>query len=241
MAYQQVVKGNDDCRGDAVMQQVFCFVNNLMKRRNTSEKEMGGSGITHALKDELNIVTYHIVPLSPSTGVLEFVEDSIAFGEYLVDRGSKLIGAHSKYNPGEWGYAGAKDLIDKAKPGEQRKVYDEICENFSPVFRHFFTERFGHSLPLWYASKMKYTRSCAVSSMVGHMLGIGDRHIYNILIREKTGEVVHIDFGILFEQGKVSIPMADPDSHTSLKDFLRLTFFSYTFSFYLIQRQSHSV
>ena len=51
---------------------------------------------------------------------------------------------------------------------------------------------------------MKYTRSCAVSSMVGHVLGIGDRHMHNILIRETTGEVVHIDFGIVFEQGKVS-------------------------------------
>ena len=54
------------------------------------------------------------------------------------------------------------------------------------------------------AAKMKYTRSCAVSGMVGHVLGIGDQHMHNILIQETTGEVVHIDFGIVFEQGKVS-------------------------------------
>ena len=33
--------------------------------------------------------------------------------------------------------------------------------------------------------------------------GIGDRHTQNILIKESTGELVHIDFGIVFEQGKV--------------------------------------
>ena len=52
---------------------------------------------------------------------------------------------------------------------------------------------------------MRYTRSTAVSSIVGHILGIGDRHSHNILLHEKTGEVVHIDFGIVFESGKVSV------------------------------------
>lgn len=50
---------------------------------------------------------------------------------------------------------------------------------------------------------MNYTRSVAVSSIVGHILGIGDRHCKNILLHEKNGAVVHIDFGIVFEQGKL--------------------------------------
>ena len=32
------------------------------------------------------------------------------------------------------------------------------------------------------------------------MLGIGDRHVSNILMDNSTGEVVHIDFGVAFEQ-----------------------------------------
>eukprot|EP00558_Chaetoceros_sp_UNC1202_P001531 CAMPEP_0197258964 /NCGR_PEP_ID=MMETSP1429-20130617/83275_1 /TAXON_ID=49237 /ORGANISM="Chaetoceros sp., Strain UNC1202" /LENGTH=217 /DNA_ID=CAMNT_0042723157 /DNA_START=681 /DNA_END=1331 /DNA_ORIENTATION=+ len=58
---------------------------------------------------------------------------------------------------------------------------------------------------------MSYVRSCAVNSIVGHTLGIGDRHSHNILVHENTGEVVHIDFGIVFEQGKVlTIPETVP-------------------------------
>lgn len=58
---------------------------------------------------------------------------------------------------------------------------------------------------------MSYVRSCAVNSIVGHMLGIGDRHASNLLIHEKSGEVVHIDFGYVFEQGKLlSIPETIP-------------------------------
>jgi serine-protein kinase ATM len=41
------------------------------------------------------------------------------------------------------------------------------------------------------------------------MLGIGDRHAQNILVDYKTAEVIHIDFGITFEQGKV---LATPET-----------------------------
>jgi ataxia telangiectasia mutated family protein len=54
----------------------------------------------------------------------------------------------------------------------------------------------------WHTARTAYTRSCAVNSIVGHILGIGDRHLSNILVNTKTGEVVHIDFGFVFEQGK---------------------------------------
>jgi len=38
--------------------------------------------------------------------------------------------------------------------------------------------------------------------MIGYILGLGDRHINNILIDNNTAQVIHIDFGIAFEQGK---------------------------------------
>ena len=55
----------------------------------------------------------------------------------------------------------------------------------------------------WHSAKMNFIRSVAVGSIVGHILGIGDRHLGNILIDQGSGEVVHIDFGFVFEQGKV--------------------------------------
>lgn len=38
---------------------------------------------------------------------------------------------------------------------------------------------------------------CSVSttSMVGYILGLGDRHVQNILIDNNTAELIHIDFG----------------------------------------------
>jgi len=144
--------------------------------------------------------------LSPASGVLEWVDDTIPFGDYLLDKGGgskATVGAHSRYYPGEWGNSLCRSHLRCAPPQSKREAFDEICRHFSPAFRFFFLERFSFCPQQWHNARMLYTRSCAVSSIVGHVLGIGDRHSHNILINEKTGEVVHIDFGIVFEQGKL--------------------------------------
>jgi FKBP12-rapamycin complex-associated protein len=51
----------------------------------------------------------------------------------------------------------------------------------------------------WLERRATYTRSLAVNSMVGHILGLGDRHPSNLLLERATGKVVHIDFGDCFE------------------------------------------
>lgn len=38
--------------------------------------------------------------------------------------------------------------------------------------------------------------------VVGYIVGLGDRHAQNILIDKATAEMVHIDLGVAFEQGK---------------------------------------
>lgn len=37
--------------------------------------------------------------------------------------------------------------------------------------------------------------SVATSSMVGYVMGLGDRHVQNILVDKQSAEVIHIDFG----------------------------------------------
>jgi len=51
----------------------------------------------------------------------------------------------------------------------------------------------------WLERRSTYTRSLAVNSMVGHIIGLGDRHPSNILLEKTTGKVFHTDFGDCFE------------------------------------------
>ena len=46
-----------------------------------------------------------------------------------------------------------------------------------------------------------YARSLAVMSILGYIIGLGDRHLDNILLDHESGEIVHIDYNICFEKG----------------------------------------
>lgn len=53
----------------------------------------------------------------------------------------------------------------------------------------------------WLTARTAYTRTTAVMSMVGYILGLGDRHGENISLDSTCGDVVHVDFNCLFNKG----------------------------------------
>jgi len=77
----------------------------------------------------------------------------------------------------------------------------QVCSRFPPVLHHFFLEAF-RSPGDWFTRRTSFTRSVAVNSMAGYVIGLGDRHSGNILLDRTSAEVVHIDFGVAFEQGR---------------------------------------
>jgi phosphatidylinositol kinase/protein kinase (PI-3 family) len=52
---------------------------------------------------------------------------------------------------------------------------------------------------VWFDRRTNYTRSLAVMSMVGYVLGLGDRHPSNLMLDRMSGKIMHIDFGDCFE------------------------------------------
>lgn len=195
--YKQLVKGNDDIRQDAVMQQAFNMVNGWLKHDPATRKR------------RLKIGTYKVVPLSQLSGVLEWCEGTQPIGQYLVRAQSKTIkSAHVRYRPMDWNTRDCRSHLASpggkpAKTNKQKlKAYQEICSKFKPVMRRFFTEHFAEPAE-WFERRLAYTRSVASSSIVGYVLGLGDRHPHNILIHNETGEITHIDLGVGFDQGKL--------------------------------------
>merc|ERR1712029_247900 len=118
-----------------------------------------------------------------------------------------MSGAHARYRPGDLTAmkcrAELKNIQAKHKGEEARgSAFTALCAKFQPVMRHFFYENFASSGVLL-ERRLAYTRSAAASSMIGYVLGLGDRHMQNILIDKSTAELIHIDLGIAFEQGKI--------------------------------------
>ncbi|XP_059060370.1 serine-protein kinase ATM-like [Achroia grisella] len=186
-----LIKGKDDLRQDAVMQQVFNIVNTLLEKNAITSR------------NKLTIRTYKVVPMSRRSGVLEWCEGTIPIGTYLT--GSN--GAHVRYRPQDITGNVARQKFAKChEEGRSNdiklRVFLGILKEFKPVFHYFFTEHYLDPVT-WYERRSLYTKSVAASSMVGYILGLGDRHVQNILIDKKSAEVIHIDFGYAFDQGKI--------------------------------------
>ncbi|KAK0156293.1 Serine-protein kinase ATM [Merluccius polli] len=189
-SHRQLVKGQDDLRQDAVMQQVFGMCSTLLQRNAETRRR------------KLNIRRYKVVPFSQRSGVLEWCSGTVPIGEFLVDPNK---GAHRRFRPQDWtNLACRKRLMEAQRLGFEEKMtaYSEVCRNFRPVFRYFCMESFLDPA-VWMEKRLAYTRSVATSSIVGYIVGLGDRHIQNILIDEQTAELIHIDLGVAFEQGKI--------------------------------------
>lgn len=178
--------GNDDLRQDSIMEQVFEQVSNLLKdHRETRQRQLG-------------IRTYKVLPLTMNAGIIEFVSNTIPLHEYSLP-------AHQKYFPRDWNPNKCRKEIADAQSkslSTRTQVYRSVCTNFQPVLRHFFFERFLNPDD-WFTKRLAYSRSTAAISILGHVLGLGDRHGHNILLDEHSGEVVHIDLGVAFEAGRV--------------------------------------
>ncbi|KAJ3694312.1 hypothetical protein LUZ60_009792 [Juncus effusus] len=184
--YRQLAKsGNDDLRQDAVMEQFFSLVNMFLQNHRD------------AWKRRLGIRTYKVVPFTPSAGLVEWVDRTIPLGEYLLGS-TRCGGAHARYGVGDWSFLQCREHMSNEK--DKKKAFLRVCDKFRPVMHHFFSERFLQPAD-WFGSRLAYTRSVAASSMVGYIVGLGDRHSMNILIDQETAEVVHIDLGVAFEQG----------------------------------------
>ena len=178
--------GNDDLRQDAIMEQVFEQVSNLLKDHRATRKR------------QLGIRTYKVVPLVSNAGIIEFVQGTLPLHDYINP-------AHTKYFPKDYKPNRCKkDILDvQSKPLKERvATYRTITQNFHPIMRFFFMEYFLDP-DEWFYKRLNYSRSTAAISILGHVLGLGDRHGHNILLDTNSGEVVHIDLGVAFEAGRV--------------------------------------
>lgn len=185
--YKQIFKnGKDDLRQDAIMEQVFEEVSKMLRHHKSTRQR------------DLKIRTYKVIPLGPGAGVIEFVPNSIPLMEYVRP-------AHQRYHPQDFNDNKARSIIkacDRSSDEVRIREFRKVCERIHPVLRHFFLERFDNP-DEWFEKRTAYTRTTASVSILGHIIGLGDRHCSNILLDEVTGEVIHIDLGVAFEAGRV--------------------------------------
>lgn len=180
--YGLMIKPKDDLRKDQRLMEFNTFVNRSLRKDAESSKR------------RLYIKTYAVTPLNEECGLIEWVEGLRPLRDLIVNL-YKSKSIRVDYNL-------LKTLLDEscATPESYRVFSQQILGIYKPVLHEWFTERFPNS-EAWFAARLRYTRSCAVTSMLGYALGLGDRHGENVLLEERDGGVFHVDFNCLFEKG----------------------------------------
>ncbi|GAB7351407.1 hypothetical protein MBLNU459_g2080t1 [Dothideomycetes sp. NU459] len=180
--YGLLCKPKDDLRKDQRLMEFNTMINRALQRDAETSKR------------RLHIKTYGVTPLSEESGTIEWVEGIKPLRDILLKLYSRK-GIQPNYNE-------LRTLLtDASKAPENVHIFEKkVLSMFPTVLHEWFAELFPEP-DTWFAARLRYARSAAVMSMVGHVLGLGDRHGENILLREDTGGVFHVDFNCLFDKG----------------------------------------
>ncbi|KAK8896421.1 hypothetical protein M9Y10_014320 [Tritrichomonas musculus] len=196
--YKYLLKGKEDLRLDQRVMQFFSLSNSLLRNDK--------SGI----EKDLIIEAYAIIPLSPLAGMISWAENSKTF--------YKLITFYNRIK---------KQLLASENMLNEELVNSPIVEDFSlPMKQDYFklnqlqrVEAYRYNCQIyddvalreaiwvkssvaemWFIQKTNFARSNALMSIVGYIVGLGDRHLSNIMFMNTNGHCVHIDFSECFEK-----------------------------------------
>ncbi|KAL7620953.1 serine/threonine-protein kinase M1 [Parahypoxylon ruwenzoriense] len=180
--YGLLIKPKDDLRTDQRLMEFNSMINRSLKRDAESSKR------------QLYIKTYAVTPLNEECGIIEWVHGLKTLRDILlvIYRSRGIVPNYQHL---------AQMMKDAASGDKNTNMFTEgVLGMFPPVLPNWFIAQFPNP-SAWFAARLRYTRSCAVMSMVGTILGLGDRHGENVLLEEGNGGVFHVDFNCLFDKG----------------------------------------
>ena len=210
--YTYLFKGLEDLHLDERIMQFLKITNIMMMKRG---------------KGDYTARHYSVVPLGPRSGLIQWVEGAIpmySLYKRWQQRQQSNDAAAKKTNettltptayqkPSEAFYGKLVPLLrdkgitnlDNRKEWPQsvmKQVHQELAAETPKNLLSQEIWLASSDSEMWFRTAENITRSFAVMSVIGYIIGLGDRHLDNLLVDLKSGEVIHIDYNCCFEKGK---------------------------------------
>ncbi|KAK9883142.1 hypothetical protein WA026_001340 [Henosepilachna vigintioctopunctata] len=182
--YMFLLKGHEDLRQDERVMQLFGLVNTLLLKDPDT------------FRRNLTIQRYAVIPLNTNSGLIGWVPHCDTLHALIRDyRDKKKILLNIEHR-----------IMLRMAPDYDHLTIIQKVEVFEHALEHTHGDDLAKLLWLkspssevWFDRRTNYTRSLAVMSMVGYILGLGDRHPSNLMLDRLSGKILHIDFGDCFE------------------------------------------
>jgi serine/threonine-protein kinase ATR len=145
-------------------------------------------------RQDTSMRTYSVLILSEDCALIEFVPNLVTMRK-IIEESLTRIGKNVNM------YLN-KDVMNKlANKLEGYAYFKSIVDGVAPMIAEWLLSRFGSDPRLWLKNRNIFTKTQAMWCIVGHVIGLGDRHPDNILIDQETGEILHVDFDCIFSRG----------------------------------------
>ena len=182
--YAFLLKGHEDIRQDERMMQLFGLINTLLsKDADTREKN-------------LFIKRYPVIPLSNNSGLIGWVSNCDTLHQLIKDyRQINKIPLYVEYSLME----NFNQKFDTSLSMNKLEIFKYALNNTLGIDLYKVLWNKSQNAEDWLDRRTNYSRSLAVMSIVGYILGLGDRHPSNIMLDRISGKILHIDFGDCFE------------------------------------------
>ncbi|KAK1929182.1 Serine/threonine-protein kinase SMG1 [Phytophthora citrophthora] len=230
--YKYLLKAREDLRLDERIMQFLRVTNDFLQ-----------ADVAAAARD-LSAQNYSVIPLSRNTGLIQMVPDVVPlFQVYTArndtgGRGTPDPVASSPVQqpppPAAQFYAKLKQhgVVNVAPNNRSqwpasvlKQVYQElVSQRPRNVLQQEIISRSEDLRESWVKSA-RLSKSLAVMSVLGYIVGLGDRHLDNILLCINSGDIVHIDHNVCFDKGRrLKVPEIVPFRLTPmLQDALGFT------------------
>ncbi|KAG5494124.1 hypothetical protein JKF63_01959 [Porcisia hertigi] len=186
--YRFLLKGHEDMRQDERVMQFIRLIDTIFQSDNAA------SAIA------LSIPQYAVIPLTDNVGVVGWVENTETIYKMLETyRQAHGVSIYEEVNL-ILKKGGVSTIEDYHRlPKQQRKALLHNAMENTPKneLRRIFWDH-NDTCEQWLGYRQIYGQTLAAMSMVGYVLGLGDRHLNNLML-QGNGTVVHIDFGDCFE------------------------------------------
>ncbi|KAF1780707.1 Serine/threonine-protein kinase SMG1 [Phytophthora cactorum] len=217
--YKYLLKAREDLRLDERIMQYLRVTNEFLRADDA------------AAARDLSAQSYSVIPLSRNAGLIQMVPDVVplfqvytarndANGRAPPDPGAASSAQQQPPPPTAQFYAKLKQHgISNVAPNNRsqwpasvlKQVYQElVAQRPRNVLQQEILLRSGDLRESWIKST-RLSKSLAVMSVLGYIVGLGDRHLDNILLCVNSGDIVHIDHNVCFDKGlRLKVPEIVP-------------------------------
>lgn len=209
--YTFLFKGEEDLHLDERIMQMLSVINRMFNKSFNNQ--------TYKVLYKARF--YSVTPIGSKFGLIQWVDGTALYSIYrrwLTSNDQQKVNSQTKESraildrnqqrPSE---KFNQKLIEKGLTNKDRSSWpvDKLIEIHKELVEETPCDLI--SKELWCSSTnafeywkltQNFIHTNAAMCMIGYIIGLGDRHLDNMLVDFNTGELIHIDYNICFEKGK---------------------------------------